>query len=181
VDGVASSTSVSSEDDTAVTTSATEIPFGTLVADTAKAAAQNLEVETNAANGFVVTVQTDTQLVSANGADIDGFVNGNFTATPTLWDQPGATPGQEEEYGHWGLSSTDATLTAGLTDFFAAGTEFVSASTTPVEVFRHNGPTDTSVSGAGNTTVIYKVEITALQEAAEDYTATLTYVATPVF
>jgi hypothetical protein len=35
--------------------------------------------------------------------------------------------------------------------------------------------------GVGSTTVAYKVEITSLQEAAKDYTATLTYIATPVF
>jgi hypothetical protein len=35
--------------------------------------------------------------------------------------------------------------------------------------------------GIGSTTVAYKVQITALQEAATDYTAQLMYIATPVF
>ena len=52
--------------------------------------------------------------------------------------------------------------------------------TAPVEVFRHDGPIENSEDD-GNATVLYKVEVTALQEAAEDYTATLTYVATPIF
>jgi hypothetical protein len=64
---------------------------------------------------------------------------------------------------------------------YSGGDNFVSASTTPVEVFRHDGPTDGSVAGEGTAQVIYKQEISALQEAANDYTATLTYVATPVF
>lgn len=181
VNGVSDGTLVNTSDTTGGDTTATEIPFGTLVADTASSAAQNLEVSTNAANGFVVTVQVDQQLLSANGADIDGFRDGGYDTTPVAWESPGATPGQENEYGHWGLSSNDDTLTAGLSDFFSGGDNFVSASTTPVEVFRHDGPTDGTVSGEGNADVIYKIETTSLQEAAEDYTATLTYVATPVF
>ena len=181
VNGVNAGVLVNTGDTTGGNTSATAIPFGKLDADTASTAAQNLTVSTNAANGFVVTVQVDQQLLSANGADIDAYIDGAYTNTPTSWTSPGATPGAENEYGHWGLSSADTTLTSGLSDYFSGGDNFVSASSTPVEVFRHDGPTDGSVLGEGNTNVIYKVEITALQEAAEDYTATLTYVATPVF
>jgi hypothetical protein len=181
VSGVLASTTVNTADTTGGDTTATGIPFGELIADTASTAAQSLEVSTNAANGFVVTVQTDQQLLSANGADIDGFRNGNYDSTPVAWESPGATPGNENEYGHWGISSADTTLTAGLSDLYSGGDNFVSASTTPVEVFRHDGPSDGSVSGEGTTEVIYKVETSALQEAANDYTATLTYVATPVF
>ncbi|MCB9813873.1 hypothetical protein H6784_00500 [Candidatus Nomurabacteria bacterium] len=181
VNGVAAGTLVNTADSTGGDTTATAIPFGVLDADTASTAAQNIEVSTNAANGFVVTVETDHQLLSANGADIDGFRNGSYDASPVAWESPGATPGQENEYGHWGISSNDTTLTGGLSDFFSGGDNFVSASTTPVEVFRHDGPTDGTVAGEGNADIIYMVETTALQEAAEDYTATLTYVATPVF
>lgn len=181
VNGVGSGVAVNTADTTGGPTTPTAMPFGVLEAGTASTAAQELEVQTNAANGFVVTVQVDQQLISANGADIDGFADGGYTTTPMGWQPPSATPGQENEYGHWGLSSTDDTLTGSFTDFFNGGDDFVSASTTPVEVFRHDGPTDGSVAGEGNATVIYNVEITALQEAADDYTATLTYVATPVF
>jgi hypothetical protein len=54
---------------------------------------------------------------------------------------------------------------------------------TPVEVFYHNTPVEYSQGGmgVGSTTVAYKVEISNLQEAAKDYQATLTYIATPVF
>jgi len=161
-------------DTSGVITTATTVPFGELSADTPVSAVQALEVSTNAANGFAVTVVTDQQLTSANGADIDGFIDGAFTSTPATWELNGATVGQEETYGHWGLTSSDTTLTGG--DVFAGGTLFVSASSTPVEVFQAAGPVD-----ASTTDVLYKVEVTSLQEAAEDYTATLTYVATPVF
>lgn len=181
VTGVANNTLVNSGDTTGGPTTATTIPFGELEADTASTAAQNLEVSTNASNGFVVTVAADQQLTSGNGADIDGYADGAYDTVPAGWTSPGATPGLENEAGHWGISSSDTTLTAGLSDLYNGGDDFVSASSTPVEVFRHDGPTDGSVSGEGTANVIYKVEITALQEAADDYTATLTYVATPVF
>lgn len=181
VNAVAGGVLVNTGDTTGGPTTATAIPFGELAADTASTAAQNLEVSTNAANGFVVTVTVDQQLTSSNGADIDGFADGAFTSTPIAWASPSASVGVEEEAGHWGLSSSDTTLTAGLSDLYSGGDNFVSASSTPVEVFRHDGPADGSVDGEGTADVIYKVEVTALQEAADDYTATLTYVATPVF
>lgn len=166
------------------TTTPTTIPFGRLVASTASTAAQDLTVVTNAKSGFVVTVTADSQLTSSNGSDIDGFIQGSYTTTPTAWSAPSPTAGLENTYGHWGLTSDDATLTSGLTDTFNAGgggDRFVSASTTPVEVFRHDGPSDGTGAGEGTATIGYKIEISSLQEAAEDYQATLTYVATPVF
>jgi hypothetical protein len=179
VQGTAAGVTVNTADTTGGATTATTIPFGQLQGDTASTAAQNLAVSTNAANGFVVTVQVDQQLTSSNNADIDGFANGTFTATPTAWVSPSQTLGLENEYGHWGLSTTDDTLLSGAA--FANGDSFVSASTTPVEVFHHTGPSDGSTGDQGTATVIYKIEVSDLQEAAEDYTATLTYVATPVF
>jgi hypothetical protein len=184
VAGTPGGTTVNTADTTGGTTTPTSIPFGKLVANVASTAAQKLTVVTNARNGFVVTVMADSQLVSANGADIDGFIDGAFTSTPTAWTAPGGTPGQEKTYGHWAITTDDATLTSGLTNPYnvgAGGNRFVSASTTPVEVFRNDGPTDGVGQGTGTTKVGYKVRIGPLQEAAEDYTATLTYVATPVF
>jgi hypothetical protein len=180
VSGVAGGVDVNTEITTGTTT-ATTIPFGVLESGTASTAAQKLAVVTNASNGFVVTVTADGQLNSTTGADIDGFRNGNFDTTPVAWEGPTPSLGDEDTYGHWGVTSDDPTVTAGLSDLYGAGL-FVSASTTPVEVFRHNGPTDvTGGTGVSETLVGYNVEISALQEAATDYTATLTYVATPVF
>lgn len=184
VTGVVGGSTVNTFDTTGGTTTPTTIPFGVLEADTASTAAQDLEVTTNARNGFVVTVQSDGQLDSLNGADIDGFRNGNYDTTAVAWEAPSASVGSEETYGHWGVTSDDPTLTSGLTNPFnagAGGNRFVSASTTPVEVFRHTGPTDGATTGVGTTRVGYKVEVSALQEGAEDYQAILTYVATPVF
>jgi hypothetical protein len=181
VAGVAGGEAVNTADTTGGTTTASLIPFGILTADDASTTAQDLTVITNARSGFVVTVQTDQQLSSSNGAVIDGFANGNYNATPIAWTAPGATPSQEETYGHWGITSDDSTVGANLFNVGSGGNRFVSASTTPVEIFNHNGPTDGTGNGEGITRVGYKIEVSALQEASEDYQATLTYVATPVF
>jgi len=162
----------------------TAIPFGQLRAGMATTVAQELSVATNASNGFVVTVQVDGQLVSATGADIDGFADGAYTSSPTVWSGPTGSIGNEWTYGHWGITTNDDTVSAGMDDDFdvgGSGNRYVSASTTPVEVFRHNGPADGSEPSVGQTQVGYQVQISALQEAGDDYSATLTYVATPVF
>lgn len=161
------------------------IPFGQLEAGVASTAAQNLGVITNARNGFVVTVQVDHQLLSATGADIDGFIEGAYTSAPEPWVAPVPVAGQENTYGHWGITSNDATVGAGLTDDFDVGgdgQDYLSASSTAaVEVFRHDGPADGSGQGQGTARIGYTVQISSLQEAADDYEASITYVATPVF
>lgn len=154
-------------------TTATLIAFGELQADTASTAAQSLTVVTNARNGFVVTVQSDGQLNSENGADIDGFRNGNYDTVDVPWEGPSPNINDEDTWGHWGITSDD-------TDYFAVGS-YVSASTTPVEIFAHTGPSDGTGLGTGTVNVGYTVEISSLQEAATDYNAILTYIATPVF
>lgn len=183
VDGVNNGVDVNGVVTTGTSTSS-NIPFGLLVANTPKTMAQDLTVSTNAANGFVVTVQADQQLRSSNGADIDGFIDGAYISTPTQWKAPTQTLGQENTYGHWGITSNDNTVTGLLADVFDVngnGGKYTSASTTPVEIFRHTGPSNGTLDGIGITRVGYTIETSTLQEVENDYTATLTYVATPVF
>ncbi len=164
------------------TSTATAIPFGSLTANTASSAAQQLSVSTNSSYGFAVTVTADQQLTSSAGADIDGFLDGAYTSTPVAWAPPTESISNEDTWGHWGLTSDDASF--GLSDPFdvlGSGDRFVSASTTPVQVFRHDGPSDGITPNVGRANVGYQVQVSALQEAGTDYTATLTYVATPVF
>lgn len=176
ISGLATSTAVNGETTTGSTTD-TQIPFGVLVASTPEVLGQRLNVTTNAQHGFVVTVEQDGNLRSANGADIDGFINGAYTNVPAAW--PALTPNisQENTWGHWGLTSDDADLN---TNEFGSSL-FVAASTTPREIFSHNGPADGLTANMGSTTVGYKIEISGLQEAADDYSTTLTYIATPTF
>jgi len=170
--------------------STTTIPFGILEAGTPEFIAQQLNVTTNSAGGFVVTVEKDAPLESSTGADIDEFVDASGTDTPTAWVQPGGTlAGTETDWGHWGLVAVDNNLQSAGTAFSATD-QYIAVPSTPRAVFAHNGPTDGQVGiggpdattdDVGQTFVGYKVEITPLQEAGDDYNTTLTYIATPSF
>ena len=181
VTGLATSTVVNGVTTTGSTT-ATAIPFGVLTAGAAKSMGQRLNVTTNARNGFVVTVEQDQNLLSSTGADIDGFRDGAYTNTPEAW---GAAPlnqiGNENTWGHWGLTTSDTNLDAQLGGGTFVGSRFVAASTTPRNIFAHTGPSDGVTDDIGSTTVGYQIQITPLQEAGDDYSTVLTYIATPTF
>jgi hypothetical protein len=176
ISGMATSTVVNGETVNG-TASSTYIAFGTLSVGAPQVRAQRLNVVTNAAFGYSVTVVEDQNLTSSTGADIDVFKDG-ASSTPTAWTSPTNTLGSENTYGHLGVTSDDAVLSAG--DYF--GTQLFSGEFgTPLQVMYHNAPSDGVTAGVGSTTVAYKVEIGSLQEAGADYTNTLTYVATPIF
>ena len=161
---------------TTIGSSSTTIPFGTLTSGTPQVIAQDLTVESNAINGFVVTVETDQSLLSSTGADIDNFKE-DVIAAPQAWAAPSANIADEKTWGHWGLTSEDSDLNG---DEFGNNL-WAGVTSTPRQVFSHTGPADASTPDIGSTTVGYKVEISALQEAGDDYSTTLTYIATPTF
>lgn len=183
ITGTATSTAINGETTTG-STSPTVINFGTLTAGAAKVLGQRLNVATNANNGFVVTVESDGDLESSNGAVIDVFDDGVDQPNPaTTWNAPSNLIGDEKTWGHWGVTTRDSNLNS-LGGFYTsefAANEFISATTTPRAVFHHDGPSDGTTNDVGSSTVAYKVQITALQEAADDYNTTLTYIATPTF
>jgi acyl-CoA hydrolase len=179
VAGVGSGVTVNG-DVTTGTTSSTSIPFGTLTNGNATTSAQQLTVNTNATHGYVVTVQLDQALQSSTGADIDGFNNGSDTDTPATWTGPTGSVTQEDTWGHWGFTSDDATPPRDSGDEFDAS-EYAAASTSPRVVMSHDGPVNGAGTGVGTSYVGYKVQISALQEAGDDYSTILTYIATPTF
>lgn len=173
--GVASGQTVNSSPTTTATgTTPTTLPFGTVTQGTSKTLAHDLSITTNAANGFSVTVEQSANLQSSTGADIDGFINGAYTNTPTAWTGPSAVIGSENTYGHWGVTSDDS-------DFSATPDRWVAASTTPRVIFSNNTVSNGTGVGQGTTRVGYQIQISPLQEAGNDYTTTLTYIATPTF
>jgi hypothetical protein len=157
----------------------TTLPFGTLEADESKMLGQDLTMATNARNGYVVTVEQDANLLSSTGADIDGFANGLYTNTPGAWIAPTNSISDENTWGHWGLTSTDVDLHGAGSNF--GSDQWVAASTTPRAIMAHTGPADGVTQNIGRATVGYQIQITALQEAGDDYSTTLTYIATPTF
>lgn len=178
VTGIATSSTVNGEVTTGSTTP-TIMNFGTLAPGTPAIMAQRLNVLSNAAGGFTVTVQANQNLLSSTGADIDTFKDGASTAVPTAWTAPVNTLGSEATYGHFGVTSEDSSLSAG--DEFGTSLFAGNLVATPREVFYHTGSADNITNNIGSTSVAYKVQVASLQEAGNDYTATLTYVATPTF
>lgn len=156
--------------------STTTIAFGKLVGGAAAtSSAQQLTVNTNASQGYVVTVQSDGDLESTTGGVIDPFTTAD---TPASWTAPTGDVDDATTWGHWGVTTDDATTTRSAE--FGSG-EFVGVSTTPRVVMEHDGPANGAGTGVGTTYVAYQVAITNLQEAGDDYSTTLTYIATPTF
>jgi hypothetical protein len=179
ITGVATTSAVNGDaTTTAAATTATLMPFGVLASGTQKLLAQDLSVTTNARNGFVVTVIQNQNLLSSTGADIDLFKDGSANVVPTAWTAPIATLGNENTYGHYGITSEDADLNS---DEFGVALYAGNFGTTTRQVFSHNGPADGTTANIGLTRVGIKIQVSSLQEAANDYTNQLIYVCTPTF
>lgn len=179
--GQTSANGETSPSTTSVTTTATTIPWDesiALVAGTEYVARMDLTVSTNAANGFIVTLQQDQNLISGSN-DIDLFRDSAATATPEAWGaNPLGTPGTEGTYGHYGVTSADNLNTDEFgTALYAGNLD------TARQVFENNGPADGTTANVGATEIGFKIEITALQEASQGtaYTNTFTFIATPTF
>lgn len=181
VSGVNANIDVSvSATNTSATSTSTTLPFGTLAIGVSRVLAHNLAVTTNASNGYSVTVTQTQPLQSTTGATIDGFIDGSATNTPNAWVGPSAQISDPNTYGHWGITSSDGTTTRDVGDEFGSD-EWVSPSTTPIVIMGHTGPADGSTAGIGAAQIGYQAQISALQEAGDDYTTTLRYIVTPTF
>jgi hypothetical protein len=187
VTGLATSTNVNGEN-TTETSFATQLPFNTLASGTPQVLGQQLQVTTNANNGFAVTVQENQPPTSGSGAIIYPFKDGATTSVPTVWTKPRAILDAQQTYGHFGITSDDtdegcAIQFVGCTGEFTptTTTPYVGNILTPRTVFTHSGPSDGLTQNKGLAKVAYKIEISDLQAAGNDYTNTITYVATPTF
>jgi hypothetical protein len=180
ITGQATSTNINGTT-TTLTTTATAIPFNTVTPGIIYTAAQRLNVATNAQNGFQVTVVQNANLISSTGADIDLFRDSAETAVPEAWGAaPLNTLGNENTFGHYGITTADDTLSAGNpfgSNLWAGNFDAGS----PLQIFWHDAPSDGLTVDVGSTTVGFQIQIGTLQEAANDYNNTLTYVATPIF
>lgn len=180
VTGVNSSSTVNGSATTTIATSTpTTLPFGNLPVGVSRTLAHDLAVTTNATGGYTVTVQQAGSLQSTTGATIDGFIDGTNTVIPTGWQGPSGQITFPNTYGHWGVTSEDF-ATFGRASEFSSDT-WVSGSTTPIIVMGHDDPANGVEVGTSQTRVGYQIQISALQEAGDDYTMTLRYVATPTF
>ena len=181
VSGLATSSQLVGQYATSTASStATALPFGTLASSTIASStvlAQQLNVSTNARNGFSVTVQENQPPTSSTGATIDLFANGATTSAPIAWVAPSAQLDIPSTYGHFGVTSDDD---EGSNEF-GSGALWAGNIDKPRVIFSHTGPADGKTQNKGKATVAYRIQISDLQEAGNDYSNTLTYVATPTF
>jgi hypothetical protein len=164
--------------------STTTLPFGTIAPNTHNELGQQLNVTTNASNGFAVTVHEDQDLTSSKGNTIHLFANANATATPSTWSSPSNIINNPLTYGHFGITSDDVSSTVVGGKNFGTSTPLYAGSFNPTStllVFGWNGPADGVTQNVGLAKVAFRIEISPLQAAANDYTNNLVYVATPVF
>ena len=182
VTGLATSTAlVGNLATSSASSTATALPFGTLASSTIASStvlAQQLNVKTNARNGFSVTVQENQPPTSSTGAIISLFANGATTTVPIAWVAPTATLDQPQTYSELGVTSDDADENG---NEFGSGGLWAGNIDKPRVIFSHPGPADGITQNKGKATVAYRIQISDLQAAGNDYTNTLTYVATPVF
>ena len=176
--GIATGTLINGVTTTGATASGS-VAFGTLSPGVPKILGLELQVTTNASNGFTVGIHEDQDLTSSGGSVIHLFSNGNATSTPSAWASPSGIAGQLNTYGHLGVTSNDSDLNGGEFNgsLFAGNFQATSSRI----VFSNSGPADGSTQNIGKADIAFKVEISALQAAANDYSNNLIYVATPSF
>lgn len=177
VAGLASGQTVNGET-TSTTTTASSIAYGVLASGTPIIGGQELTVETNAVQGFIVTVKEDQNLTSSAGGQIYTFKDGGANSVPVVWTAPSGTLGNALTYSHFGVTSDDADLNAGE---FVGSKYAGNFATTSRTIFSNAGAADGVTQNVGKARVAYKIEITDLQAAGSDYTNHLVYVCTPTF
>lgn len=162
------------------TTTANTIPFGTIATGSARIAAHDLTVTTNAGSGYTITAShaANTQsgnppLVSGTSNNIDAFSGTN--ASPSTWSSPAGTSANTNT-GYFGYSTEDATLCTGTPNRFTnGGAKWAGSTTVGAEVA-------CSTTGVSNETtrVGWEVEANNIQPAGA-YTGTVILVATPTY
>ena len=184
VSPLATSTTLGNNATTTGNDTSSTLPFGTIAPNTHNELGQQLNVTTNASNGFAVTIHEDQDLTSNKGNIIHLFSNANATATPSPWTSPTNIINNPLTYGHFGITSDDTSSTAVGGKNFGTSTPLYAGSFNPTStlmVFGWNGPADGVTQNVGAAKVAMRIEISPLQAAANDYVNNLIYVATPIF
>lgn len=156
-------------------TSASTIPFSTLVAGTPAVAAHDATVTTNASNGYTVTASASATPPLVSGAnDIDPFTGTN--ASPATWSEPNGSTANTNT-GYFGYTTEDATLGTGTADRFTSsgGNKWAGTTITGQEVIY----SATGVSSQ-TTRLGWQTEVNNIQPAGA-YTGSVILIATPTY
>lgn len=181
-----------------ITTTVYSVPFGSLAtANAFTDGAHDLEVSTNAGDGYSVTVGANDQMGLAGVACTGDLGEANNCIKDTVCDgsscdhtstnvddwETSATNGlgyslesSDGDNAEWEYdSSTDGTCDGTGDDFCAAQFADAEDGQTGQQIMSHNGPVDSK-----NIYVCYRISISGTQPAGNYYN-TLTYIATPQF
>jgi hypothetical protein len=154
---------------------ATTIPFGIFDitgSSVNREVAQTVQVSTNGTGGYTVFMNfSQVTLTSTIGDDIDAAAGTN--AVPAAWAAPNNTG---DENGLIGYHTTDGSLGTGTTTRFNTNDTYAKAHTADTEVAYNNAPVS-----AQATDIIFRVEVTALQEAGLYQDMTVDYIAVPIY
>ncbi len=167
INGINSGTATEG-DTTAVTTTSTTIPFGSLALDTPVVAAQRLTVSTNGTQGYKVYAYERQAFLSEVGATIAPVSGTN--ETPVGW----STGCDISAEGCYGYHSGEDVLEGGSTRF-AANDTFAQFSDEPREVAFNSGPIENK-----STDILYRVQVRDQQEGGI-YNSSIVYIVTPIF
>jgi len=158
----------------------------------AESLGQSLAVTTNAANGFIWTIEQDQNMTSGIGSDIDLYVDGGAQATPNDYASPTIVLADENTWGHYGFTSEDGDLQVdtggGDPDDFdddanasCTGAPCIAGNLAAARtIFAATQPADGTTADIGFTEWAVLAELTSLQEAGT-YVNTLTHICTPTF
>lgn len=188
VKGTTTAANINGDADCDVNTTTSTIPYGDISVDTNYTACQDLFVQTNASDGYIVTVEQSDELTNDGGDNINSFNNSlddTGSTTPVAWANPKALLDQKHTYGHFGFTTNDQDLQSlggSIYDYYGGGTALYAGfnGTDPAVIMHHDGPTLSTYLNTGRVSVAYRLRISALQEAG-DYETTLTYICTPTY
>jgi hypothetical protein len=185
VEAVADTETVNGQD-LDVTSAADSISFGTLTVNTYKAAAHDITVSTNAAEGYTTSIrQVDgsgmTNILNFSTNNIDGFRGAGGTATnasPLAWAAGTNPTGSSANVnsGWYGYTTEDSVLGVGTPNRFTTpGNYWAPFDTTAYEVMYDNVPVNAQKIRIG-----HMIETNALQPQGT-YTGIIEYICTAIF
>lgn len=166
ISGVDAGTSIAGIE-TDATTTAAAISFGGMTYGTSYEAAQQIDVTTNATQGYQILAYSRQELTDTYGNTIAPVVTTN--SSPAGW----ATACTGPATSCFGYHTTDATLNGGSSRF--SPTDSYAALTTTAEEIMYS-----SLPATDSHQIVYRVEFNQLQPAG-DYETEIVYIAVPVF
>jgi hypothetical protein len=180
VSAVAASQTVNGATTTVATTDGASIPFGYVTANTPAIAAHELNVVTNATNGYQVTIRYNGSHPLSDGSSIIDPSTGS-NDTPATWSAPTGT--KNDHSGAFGYTTEDRTLSTvpGAANRFTGvgpgwSNKWAGLNSTAEEVMY-----SAAGSEAGDTVLIgYQLEVDGVQPPGQ-YTGTVVLVATPTY